>query len=282
MDRKKITISTLREKMESGELITMLTGYDYPTALLEERAGIDIILVGDSMGMTVLGYDSTLPVKMDIMIDHAKAVRKGAPTAYLVGDMPYMTYQISKEEAIRNAGRFMSEAGTDCIKLEGGRNVAETVRAIVNATIPVMGHIGLTPQSIAQLGGFKAQGRDAEAARILVEDARLLEDAGVSSLLVEAVPPEVMEIIASRAKVPVISLGSGKSGNGQLLILHDMIGFFDAFTPKFVKKYANINEVIFNALTQYVLEVKTGVFPEEKYTYSMKANEAGRMKDSLV
>lgn len=282
MDRKKITISTLREKMESGELITMLTGYDYPTALLEERAGIDIILVGDSMGMTVLGYDSTLPVKMDIMIDHAKAVRKGAPTAYLVGDMPYMTYQISKEEAIRNAGRFMSEAGTDCIKLEGGRNVAETVRAIVNATIPVMGHIGLTPQSIAQLGGFKAQGRDAEAARILVEDARLLEEAGVSSLLVEAVPPEVMEIIASRAKVPVISLGSGKSGNGQLLILHDMIGFFDAFTPKFVKKYANINEVIFNALTQYVLEVKTGVFPEEKYTYSMKANEAGRMKDSLV
>jgi len=281
MERKKITISTLREKMESGEQITMITGYDYPTALLEERAGIDIILMGDSIGMTVLGYDSTLPVKMDIMIEHAKAVRKGAPSAYLVGDMPYMTYQINKDEAIRNAGRFMSEAGTDCIKLEGGRNMAETIRAIVNATIPVMGHIGLTPQSIAQLGGFKAQGRDIEAAKVLIEDAKILEEAGVSTLLVEAVPPEVMEIIVSRAKIPVISLGSGKFGHGQLLIFHDMVGFFDAFTPKFVKKYANINDVLFKALSEYVSDIKTGAFPEEKHTYRMKENEAARFRESI-
>ncbi|MGE5576315.1 MAG: 3-methyl-2-oxobutanoate hydroxymethyltransferase, partial [Syntrophothermus sp.] len=214
MEKSKVTIAELRRKMEEGQQITMLTAYDYPLAILEEQAGIDIILVGDSLGMTVLGLDSTLPVTMETMITHAQAVRRGAPNAYVIGDMPYMTYQISKEEAIRNAGRFMSEAGVDAIKLEGGRNVADTVRAIVRATIPVMGHIGLTPQSIAQLGGFKSQGRDVKAALALIEDARALEDAGISSLLLEAIPPEVAQMIVERVSVPVISLGSGAVGHG--------------------------------------------------------------------
>ncbi|HHW07151.1 MAG TPA: 3-methyl-2-oxobutanoate hydroxymethyltransferase, partial [Clostridia bacterium] len=178
MERKKITIHTLKEMQARKEPIVMLTCYDYPMALLEEKAGVEIILVGDSLGMTVYGMDSTLPVTMDMMINHAKAVRKGAPTAYLVGDMPYMSYQVSKEEAVRNAGRFMAEAGCDCIKLEGGQEMADTIQAIVRASIPVMGHIGLTPQSLAQLGGFKAQGRTAEAALKLVEDAKAIEQAG--------------------------------------------------------------------------------------------------------
>lgn len=277
MERKKITIGNLCQKKQNGEKITMLTAYDYPTAMIEERADIDIILVGDSLGMTVLGYDSTLPVTMDIMLDHAKAVRRGAPNVYLVGDMPYMSYQISSEEAIRNAGRFMSEASVDCIKLEGGRNIAETVRAIVNATIPVMGHIGLTPQSIAQLGGFKAQGRDALTAKRLIEDAKILEDVGISTLLVEAVPPEVLEIIVERANIPVISLGSGSYGHGQCLIVHDMLGFFDAFTPKFVKKYANLSSVMLDAFAEYISDVKKGSFPEEHHTYKMKENELNKL-----
>ncbi len=281
MEKSKVTIAELRRKMEEGQQITMLTAYDYPLAILEEQAGIDIILVGDSLGMTVLGLDSTLPVTMDTMITHAQAVRRGAPSAYVIGDMPYMTYQISKEEAIRNAGRFMSEAGVDAIKLEGGRNVADTVRAIVRATIPVMGHIGLTPQSIAQLGGFKSQGRDVKAALALIEDARALEDAGISSLLLEAIPPEVAQMIVERVSVPVISLGSGAVGHGQCLIVHDMLGFFDRFTPKFVKKYANLNQVIADALKSYKEDVEKKRFPEEKHTYPIKPEEVKKIREQL-
>lgn len=279
--REKVTISTLRKKMEAKEQITMLTAYDYPLALLEEKAGIDIMLVGDSLGMTVLGHDSTLPVDMDTMVRHAQAVRRGSPNSFLVGDMPYMSYQISKEEAIRNAGRLMAEAKCDCVKLEGGANMAETVRALVKATIPVFGHLGLTPQSIAQLGGFKSQGRDSASALKIIEDARILEEAGISLLLLEAVPPQVAKIITERANIPVISIGAGPYCHGQLLIVHDMLGFFDAFTPKFVKKYANLNDVILNALEEYKADVVSGQFPSEEYCYGMKDSELDKVLSVL-
>ncbi len=279
--RQKVTIHTLHEKMHRGEQITMLTAYDYPLGLLEERAGIDIILVGDSMGMTVLGYETTLPVTMDEMVNHAAAVRRAAPTAFLIGDMPYMTYQPSVETAIRNAGRFMAEAECDCVKLEGGANVADVVRGLVKATIPVMGHIGLTPQSLAQLGGFKSQGRSAETAQRLIQDAKVLEEAGICSLLVEAVPEQVCEIIAKRSSVPVISIGSGGKCHGNLLIVHDMLGFFDRFTPRFVKKYADLNRVILEAISQFKQEVESGAFPAKEHCYGIPAAELKRLREML-
>ncbi len=279
--RSKVTILNLHNKMEAGQKITMLTGYDYPMALLEEKAGIDIILCGDSMAMTVLGHESTLNVDMETMIIHAKAVRKGAPTAFLVGDMPYMSYQISKKEAIRNAGRYMAEAGCDAVKLEGGANMAKTVKALVNATIPVMGHLGLTPQSIAQLGGFKSQGRDCSGALKIIEDARILEEAGISLLLLEAVPPEVAKIITDRANIPVIGIGAGPHVHGQLLIVHDALGFFDAFTPKFVKKYLDLNSVILDALNRYKDDVEQGQFPEEEQCYKLKDGEFEKICEQL-
>ena len=279
--RPKVTIHTLRDKMQRGEQITMLTAYDYPLALLEERAGIDIILVGDSMGMTVLGYETTLPVTMDEMVNHAAAVRRAAPTAFVIGDMPYMSYQPSVETAVRNAGRFMAEAGCDCVKLEGGDNVADIVAGLVKATIPVMGHIGLTPQSLAQLGGFKSQGRSAEAALKLIHDARSLEEAGICSLLVEAVPEQVCEMIAKRSSVPVISIGSGGKCHGNLLIVHDMLGFFDRFTPRFVKKYADVNSVILGAVTQYKHEVESGAFPAKEHCYGIPSAELKRLREML-
>lgn len=272
--RPKVTITTLREKVARGEKITMITGYDYPLALAEEKAGIDIILVGDSLGMTVLGYDSTLPVKMDTMIDHAQAVRRAAPTAYVIGDMPYLSYQVSIEQAIANAGRFMKEAGCDAVKLEGGRNVIDVVAALTKATIPVMGHIGLTPQSIAMLGGFKSQGRSLAAAEALIADAKALEEAGAVALLLEAMPPEVGRIITQRANIPVISIGAGPYCHGQCLIVHDMLGFFEAFTPKFAKKYADLNGIIHNALSQYVADVQSGAFPAPEHCYKMQPGEA--------
>jgi 3-methyl-2-oxobutanoate hydroxymethyltransferase len=271
--RSKVTITTLREKVARGEKITMVTGYDYPLALAEEKAGVDIILVGDSLGMTVLGYDSTLPVRMDTMIDHAQAVRRAAPTAYVIGDMPYLSYQISIEQAVANAGRFMKEAGCDAVKLEGGRNVLDVVAALTKATIPVMGHIGLTPQSIAMLGGFKSQGRSLAAAEALIEDAKALEEAGAVALLLEAVPPEVGKIITSRANIPVIGIGAGPYCHGQCLIVHDMLGFFEAFTPKFVKKYADLNSIIVKALEEYISDVKGGTFPGPEHCYKMQPGE---------
>ena len=278
---KKITIHTLREMMEKGEQISMLTCPDYPMGLIEEKAGIEIILVGDSFGMTVYGYDGTLPVTLDMMIRHTQAVRKAAPTAFLVGDMPYMTYQVSAEKAIENAGKLMAETSCDCVKLEGGEEMADTIRAMVRATIPVMGHIGITPQSMAQMGGFKAQGRSADAAIKLINDAKALEDAGICLLLVEGVPPAVLAEITERASIPVISLGAGEKAHGQLLIVHDILGFFDAFVPKFVKKYANLNATIHEALSAYKDEVKTGAYPDEKYVYGMPEEELVKMKEML-
>lgn len=280
--RPKVTIQTLSKKVAAGQKITMLTGYDYPMALLEERAGIDIVLCGDSMAMTVFGHDSTLNMDMQTMITHAKAVRKGAPGAFLVGDMPYMSYQISKEEAIRNAGRYMAEAGCDAVKLEGGANVAGTIEALVNATIPVMGHLGLTPQSIAQLGGFISQGRDSSGALKIIEDAKILEEAGASLILLEAVPPEVAQIITERAKIPIIGIGAGPHVHGQLLIVHDALGFFDAFTPKFVKKYADLTAYILDAFSQYMADVENGAFPEDAHCYKLKEGELDKIRQQLT
>jgi 3-methyl-2-oxobutanoate hydroxymethyltransferase len=280
--RKKITIHTLMKKMRDQEPITWLTAYDYPTAQLEEKAGIDIILVGDSIGMTIFGYDSTLPVTMDLLIPHTKAVRKGAPDAFLVGDMPYMSYQISPQEAIRNAGRFMAECGCDAVKLEGGREVIDTVKALIKATIPVVGHLGLTPQSIAMLGGFKAQGRDADTAMRIIEDAQALEEAGVCFILLEAIPPEVSKVITQNANVPIIGIGAGPHVDGQCLIVHDMLGMFEAFTPKFVKKYADIGEQIVQALEAFKQDVSEGAFPGPEHCYGMPEEEVQKLEQYLA
>ena len=281
MNRSKVTIGVLMDKKERGEQITMITGYDYPTARLQDAVGIDIILVGDSMAMTVLGLDSTLPMTMDMMVPHVQAVRLAAPNAYLVADMPYMSYQVSIPEAIRNAGRYMAECKADCVKLEGGVNVASTVEAIVNATIPVMGHIGLTPQSIAQLGGFKSQGRDIDSAIKVIKDAKAVEEAGACMILVEAVPPEITRIITERVKVPIISIGAGPYCHGQLLIVHDMLGWYDQFTPKFVKKYCDLNSTIKKAFEDYVNDVKEKRFPAPEHCYNVKQEVVEQVLERL-
>lgn len=278
---KKVTVHTLLEKKRTKQPITWLTAYDFPMAQFEEKAGIDIILVGDSIGMTTFGYDSTLPVTMDLLIPHTQAVRKGAPNVFLIGDMPYMTYQVCAQEAVRNAGRFMAECGCDAVKLEGGREVLDTVKALIRATVPVVGHLGLTPQSIAMLGGFKAQGRDADAALRLIEDARTLEEAGVCMILLEAVPPEVGKVVAERARIPIVGIGAGPHVDGQCLIVHDMLGMFDAFTPKFVKKYAAIGEQIVQALNVFKEDVKAGGFPAAEHCYGMPEVESQKLRELL-
>jgi 3-methyl-2-oxobutanoate hydroxymethyltransferase len=272
-DRKKITLPTLFDKMAKGIPITMVTCYDYPMAYLVEQAGIDIVLVGDSLGMTMLGYDSTLPVTMDDMIRHTQAVRRGTPNGWLIGDMPYMSYQPSDETAVRCAGRFMAEAACDGIKLEGGQEIISRVKAIVAAGIPVMGHLGLTPQSVSSLGGFRLQGKSAKQARKIVDDARALEEAGCMAVLLEMVPDRVCELITRRAGVPIISLGSGPVAHGQLLIFHDMFGLYPRFTPKMAKKYGDAGKVIGDGLKQYVAEVTSKAFPAPENYFGMKDEE---------
>jgi 3-methyl-2-oxobutanoate hydroxymethyltransferase len=274
----KTTIQTLRDKKARGERMTFLTAYDYPFAILEQKAGIDVILVGDSMGMVIFGYNSTLPVTMDLMMPHVKAVRLGAPDVYLVGDMPYMSYQVSKTEAIRNGGRFMAEAGCDAVKLEGGREMADTIRSMVDATIPVMAHIGLTPQSVAQLGGYKAQGKDITTAQRLIEDAAILEEAGVCSILLEAIPAEVAGIITQRSSVPVFGIGAGPRCDGQVLVIHDMLGMFDRHTPKFVKRYREVGTQIVEALEAFKAEVTQGTFPAAEHCYPMPQEVVDELK----
>jgi 3-methyl-2-oxobutanoate hydroxymethyltransferase len=274
----KITIQTLRDKKARKEPMTFLTGYDYPFAVLEQKAEIDVILVGDSIGMVVYGFGSTLPVTVDLMMPHVKAVRLGAPNAYLIGDMPYMSYQISKEEAIRNGGRFMAEGGCDAVKLEGGREMADTIRAMTDATIPVMGHMGLTPQSVAQLGGYKAQGRDLETAKRLIEDAKILQDAGAVSILLEAVPAEVGQIITEQSSVPIFGIGAGPHCDGQVLVIHDMIGMFDRKPPKFVKKYKEIGAMILAALQEFKMEVAERAFPAKEHCYPMPEDVAAELR----
>lgn len=269
-DRKKVTLPDLYRKMKQGVPLTMITCYDYPMAYLVERAGIDIVLVGDSLGMTILGYDSTLPVTMNDMIRHAQAVRRGAPNVWLIGDMPFMTYQQSDEAAVVNAGRFMAEAACDGVKLEGGCEMATRVRAISNAGIPVMGHLGLTPQSASALGGFRLQGRSAAAAKKIIDDAQALEEAGAMAILLELVPDQVCQIITERAHIPIISLGSGPHAHGQLLIFHDMFGLYPKFTPKMAKQYGDAGRVIADGLKRYVEEVTGGAFPEPERYFQMK------------
>jgi 3-methyl-2-oxobutanoate hydroxymethyltransferase len=271
--RKKVTTLTYRQKKERGEVITMLTAYDYPTALSMDKAGVDSILVGDSLAMVVLGYENTLPVTMDEMIHHCRAVARGAKTSLLVGDMPFMSYQVSIEEAVRNAGRFLQEGGMDAVKLEGGRERADAIRAIVGAGIPVMGHLGLTPQSVNQLGGFRAQGKTAIAAKRLVEDALILEEAGCFSIVLEAVPARLAELISKKLSIPTIGIGAGAGCDGQVLVTHDLLGLFDRFTPKFVKQYANFHSEMQKAFADYIEDVETKRFPAPEHTVEMPAEE---------
>ncbi len=263
---KKKSIIDFRKMKANKEQVVWITAYDFPIASFAEQAGVDMILVGDSLGMVVLGYDGTEPVTMEDCLSHCKAVKRGAPNTWVVGDMPFMSYQVSDEDAVANAGRFIKEARTDCIKLEGGVRIASRIRAITNAGIPVIGHIGLTPQSSGQLGGFKAQGRDVVNAREVIKDALAVQEAGAYALLVEAVPPEVTAFICELLTIPVYSIGAGPA-DGQLIICGDMLGMFQAFTPKFVKKYANVAEVETNAIKEYASDVRGGVFPSDEYVY---------------
>ncbi len=256
-----------------GEKITWITAYDYPTAQFAEAAGMDMILVGDSLGMCVYGYPNTIPVTMAQCIVHCEAVRRGAPNTFVIGDMPFMSYQSSVEKAIENAGRFLKEAGVDAVKLEGGRRVIPMVRGILDAGIVACGHIGLTPQSSGQLGGHKAQGRTVASAQALIEDAMALQDASVQLLLLEAIPPEVGKFIAERLTIPVLSIGAGMYCDGQLLIVSDLIGQFQAFTPKFVKRYCNVAEMVTKAMKDYCDDVRTGKFPADEQCYHMLDGE---------
>lgn len=271
---KKPSIFDLYQMKVAGEKIAWITSYDFPTAQFAQDAGMEMILVGDSLGMCVYGYSGTVPVTMDQCIVHCEAVRRGAPKCFVVGDMPLGSYQASDEQAVNNAVRFLKEADVDAIKLEGGVRISSRIQAITDAGINVIGHIGLTPQSSGQLGGHKAQGRTAETAKLVVEDALAVEAAGAKMLLVEGVPPEVMKYIWQTLEIPVLSIGAGPHCDGQLLIVSDLIGQFQAFTPKFVKKYCNVAEVITNAMKEYVAEVKAGVFPDEdRYCYHMVEGE---------
>ena len=271
--RKKVTTLTFRQKKERGQPITMLTAYDYPTALAMDQAGVDSILVGDSLAMVVLGYENTLPVTMDEMLHHARAVSRGSKSTLLVGDMPFMSYQASVEDAVRNAGRFLKEAGMDAVKLEGGHERAEAVRVITGAGIPVMGHIGLTPQSVHQLGGFRAQGKTAMAAKRLLEDAHILEEAGCFSLVLESVPARLAELISQRISIPTIGIGAGVGCDGQVLVTHDLLGLFDRFTPKFVKQYASLHAEMQRAFGEYIADVQTKAFPAVEHTVEMVDEE---------
>jgi len=273
-DRKKVTLPTLFKKVTNHEPITWLTCYDYPTAFLQEQAGIDMILVGDSLGMTMLGYESTLPVTMEDMIRHTQAVRRGAPNVFLIGDMPYMSYQPSVETAIRNAGRFMAEASCDAIKLEGGAEMADRIRGIVSAGIPAIGHLGLTPQSVSALGGFRVQGKGALQAKKIIDDAKALEQAGAFMILLEMVPDRVCKLITQRADNCIImSLGSGPDAHGQLLIYHDMFGLYPRFKPRMAKVFGEAGKVILDGLSSYVKEVGDKSFPQPENWFSMPDDE---------
>jgi 3-methyl-2-oxobutanoate hydroxymethyltransferase len=272
-ERKKNTLRTFQSKKRSGDPITMLTAYDYPTAAIIDRAGVDSILVGDSLGMVVLGYENTLPVTMDDMIHHCKAVARGAHYAFLIGDMPFMSYQVSVQDALRSAGRFLAEGGMDAVKLEGGRERAEAIRAIVQAGIPVQGHLGLTPQSVHQFGGFTPQGRNHVAARRLLEDAQILQEAGCFSLVLESIPARLARLVTEHLEIPTIGIGAGIGCDGQVLVTHDLLGLFDRFTPKFVKKYANLYEQMSQAFEAYKAEVEERIFPGVEHSVEMRDEE---------
>jgi len=269
----KITVSTLKKLKKDGIKITALTAYDYPTAKILDEIGIHFILVGDSLGMAVLGYESTIPVTMDDMVRHTKAVAKAAKNAFVVADMPFMSYNISKEDALKNAARLLAEGGTQAVKLEGGVEIAETVKAIVNAGIPVVGHIGLTPQSVNQLGGYKVQGKDDKTASKLKSDAKSLEDAGICALVLECMPMDLAKEITESLSIPTIGIGAGPYCDGQILVLHDMLGLTQGHKPKFVKQYANISQIIKDAVGSYISDVQNRSFPTEEYSFANRKSD---------
>lgn len=272
-DRKKITTLSLARKKAQKQPVTMLTAYDYATALAIDRAGIDSILVGDSLGMVVLGYENTLPVTMEDMIHHCQAVARGARYALLIGDMPFMSYQASVNEAVRNAGRFLKEGGMDAVKLEGGRERLPAIEAIISAGIPVQGHLGLTPQSVHLLGGFRAQGKTAAAALKLIEDSHALQEAGCFSIVLETIPARLARLLSERLEIPTIGIGAGVGCDGQVLVTHDLLGLFDRFTPRFVKKYADLHAEMAQAFDAYKLDVESCAFPAEEHSIEMPEEE---------
>ncbi len=263
----KITILDVLKKKAEGRKITMLTAYDFPTAQIVDQAGIDVILVGDSLGNVVQGMPNTLPVTMDEMVYHTKMVSRAASSSLVVGDMPFLSYQADKTEAVRNAGRFLKEAGAEAVKLEGGTQVAEAIRAIVNASIPVMAHIGLTPQSVHAFGGFKVQGRDEAAREKILADAKAVQDAGAFSVVLEAMPSSLAKEIQETLHIPTIGIGAGPHCDGQVLVLHDILGLFDRFTPKFVKQYAHLKDQAVKAVQEYKREVESGAFPDQEHSF---------------
>ncbi len=280
--KSKVTIFDLQLKKDEGIPITMLTAYDYSSGLYVDRAGVDVILVGDSLAMVMLGISSTIPITMEQMLHHCRAVARGASRSFLVGDMPFMSYQADLSEAVHNAGRFLKEGEMESVKLEGGQEVGKTIEAIVKAGIPVMGHIGLTPQSISKLGGYKVQGKTARAATRLLQDAVSLEEAGCYAIVLEAVPAQVAGIISNRIHIPTIGIGAGVGCDGQVLVYHDLLGIFDRFTPKFVRKYANLAPIINAAISEFVSDVENKNFPAEEHTYPISDDELQAFIDSLA
>lgn len=270
MKDKKFTVHDFKAFKARGEKIAMLTAYDYSMAKLLDDAGVDSVLVGDSLGMTMLGYENTLQVTMEDMLHHTKAVRRGTKNAFLVADMPYLSYEINVEEAVRNAGRFVREAQADAVKVEGGTEVADTIRAIVRAKIPVVAHIGLTPQSVNVFGGFKVQGKNLDQAQKLIEEALAVQEAGACAVVLECIPAKLAKVISEKLEIPTIGIGAGVDCDGQVLVIQDMIGMFKSFTPKFVKKFASVGEEIEAAVAAYIHEINSGAFPATEHTFSME------------
>ncbi len=266
--RSKVTVQTLLGMKRKGEKIVMLTAYDFQTAVIEDRAGVDMILVGDSLGMVVLGYENTLPVTIEEVIHHLKGVARARPQAFLVGDMPFMTYQASAVDAVRNAGRLLKEGGAEAVKLEGGRRMETVLRAILDADIPVMGHIGLTPQSVHRFGGYRVQGRDDESADRLVDEARFLQDVGCFSMVLEGIPWQLAQRISESVDIPTIGIGAGPHCDGQVLVVNDLLGMSDEFTPRFVKRYAELGRQMMDAFEAYIADVRSGEFPDLDHSYT--------------
>ncbi len=281
MSTQKVTVLDVQQAKEEGRKLVMVTAYDYPLGLLADEAGMDIVLVGDSLGMVVLGMDGTVEVTMEHMIHHIQAVVRGCKAPLIVGDMPFMSYNISVEEAVRNAGRLVKEGGCEVVKLEGGVDFAPTINAIVKAGIPVMGHIGLTPQTASAMGGFKIQGKDATAAKQIIDDAKAIEDAGCFSIILEAVPAPLGKLISETVTVPVIGIGAGPDVDGQVLVIHDVVGLYDRFVPKFVKQYANVKNVMLDALVDYKREVADAKFPGPEHSFKMPDEALEQLKQML-
>jgi 3-methyl-2-oxobutanoate hydroxymethyltransferase len=276
--RDKVTLATLRARKRAKQKFAVLTCYDYPNAVIQEEAEVEVILVGDSVAQVLLGHQSTLPATMDLMVTLAAAVRRGAPTAYLIGDMPYLSFHISQVDAIRNAGRFMAEAGCDAIKIEGDGRLAPTVEAMSRATIPVVVHLGLRPQSVHLTGGYRAQGRDAASARQLIDDAKRAEEAGACMLLLEAVPTEPAAIITESTELPVIGCGAGPHCDGHVVVLNDMLGLSSGPMPRFVKRYADLRDSVSGAVRKYVADVRSGAYPSDEHCYRMEPGEAEKLR----